>query len=127
MDGNLSYTDNSDIETGQQNARSAKWLGNLSLLYQFKSDIVFNATYQYTGERERDIEDSREPLKAYGLFNLTASIENIFTSGLTMRAGVKNLFDQEVLYPAALRGVLNYPQDYPRAGRQLWLKASYSF
>jgi len=43
---------------------------------------------------------------------------------ISFRAGVKNMFDQDIKYPAP---ELTYIDDYPRAGRQWWFQVAYDF
>jgi iron complex outermembrane receptor protein len=69
------------------------------------------------------------------VFDLTVSVSNFVKSGLTVRAGVKNIFDEEIVYPAPMVNFAAsappllpaYEDDYPRPGREFWLQADIRF
>lgn len=129
-DATLSYVDTNDVDIGTTNS-IANWLGNIGLWYEPASDLIFNVHGRYVGDRIRDPLDSREDLKAYFTADLTGSIRNLVISGLTLRGGLKNIFDAEVCDPAmtipdGAGGVMaTYSDDFPRAGRTWWLGLSY--
>ena len=54
----------------------------------------------------------------------TLSFNNISDRNISFRMGVKNIFDNQVKYPAP---VLTYLDDYPRDARQWWLQFVYDF
>jgi len=124
LDANLSYTDTQDLDTGQQIAGVPNWLGNIGLLYEPYRDVMLNLQYRYVGERNRNPADSRGDLDAYHTMNVTGTLFNLGTPGLTLRASVKNLFDEDVHYPAPID---TYPEDYPRPGREWWMGVTYDY
>lgn len=105
--------------------------GNIGLVYHPKRNYSVAAQYRYVGEREREAIDVRDDLEGYQVVDITASSSNLFISGFTLRAGVKNLFNEEVVYPAPMvffNGSLPaYEDDYPRPGREYWLQADVRF
>ena len=92
--------------------KSGPWGANLSNTYK-------------TGYRDQ--QGSERDVEAYSLWNITGSYEAI--KGLTLMAGVKNVFDKEP--PLTAQGLLFQKGYDPRytdpTGRALYLRASYSF
>ncbi len=78
--------------------------------------------YRHVGERKRSNTDTRDDMKAYNTVGFTLSRFNLRLKGLTVRLGVKNLFDEEVKAPDT-----NYIDDLPRPGRTWWTQISYEF
>ena len=122
LDGNLTIQNNNT-----QDGLSALWgaaqtLANVGVLYQAKTDRFVNVQYRYVGAREREAADTRSALAGYRTFDFTFSADKAWLPGLSLRAGVRNVFDADVVYPAPKA---TYPDDYPRPGRQWWLAASY--
>jgi len=132
LDGNLSFADTED-DTGESLNGAADWLANFGLLYKPADDYSLSLQYRYVGKRHRATDDNRDKLNAYNTLNLSAGILNIFTKGLTLRAGVRNLFDAEIKYPASVfkyeDGTVGYtyPDDFPGTGRESWIQMSYEF
>ncbi|OQX27558.1 MAG: hypothetical protein BWK80_04580, partial [Desulfobacteraceae bacterium IS3] len=98
LDGNLSFCSTED-DTGEPFNGAADWLANFGLIYKPADDYSLSLQYRYVGKRHRAPDDNRDKSNAYNTVNLTAGILNIFTKGLTLRAGVSNLFDAEIKYP----------------------------
>jgi outer membrane receptor for ferrienterochelin and colicins len=124
LDANLSYVDTEDRDTGRQIAGSANWLANLGFNYSPRADMTLNIQYQYVGDRNRGAQDTRDKLDGYQTVNLTGNLFNLGLRGMTLRAGVKNIFAEDVRYPADAN---TYPDDYPQPGRQWWMQLSYEF
>jgi len=64
--------------------------------------------------------------------DLTVSSSNVVIGGVTLRAGVKNVFDEEIKYPSPMVNFAGsllpaYEDDYPRPGREYWLQADVRF
>lgn len=133
-DANLSYVTSEDRISPQLNARGANWLANLSTIWQPKSNCTLTAHCRYVGPREREPLDSRGDMREYYTVDITSTIFNCWLKGITLGAGIKNVFDEDVRYPAPLERYgaganpyPSYPEDFPRTGRQWWLKLSYTF
>jgi iron complex outermembrane receptor protein len=132
IDGNVSYARADDV-SGNRIYGVAEFMGNLGLIYKIMTDLNFNAQYRYVGDRARQAEDSREYLQGFSLFDVTLSKANLFFDGVTLRAGVKNFFDETVVYPAfrvrtpdqAIRPA--YAEDYPQTGREFVIQISWQF
>ncbi len=131
LEANLSYVDTD--ESGHDIAESANWLANVGLMYQPHHMLALNLQYRYVGERNREIHDERPGLDEYHTIDITANIFNLIIEGLTLRAGIKNLFDEDVRYPAPMDQFLSnpphpsYPDDYPRPGRTWWVQVCHTF
>lgn len=122
FDGNLSVQ-NSDTQEGLTSLwGAAKRLANLGVLYQVNTDRYLNVQYRYVGARERETTDTRTALKGYQTVDFTFSADKVGVPALSLRAGVRNIFDADVVFPAPKA---TYPEDYPRPGRQWWLAANY--
>jgi iron complex outermembrane receptor protein len=127
-DGNLSYADTENNDTGDPLPGSSEWLGNIGLTFQPAADWSLFLRYRHVGKRARNTGDpaddpfGREELKGYDTLDITARVENVFTKGLGFFAGVKNLFDADIRYPSN-----SYIDDIFQPGREWWIQASYEF
>jgi len=132
LDATLSYVDTSDADIGAS-AVVANWLGNIGALYEVNPDLLFNLQGRYVGERQRAPQDPRDDLDDYFAVDATGTVYNLLISKLTLRAGVKNIFDADVRDPSS--GVVGlsetfiatYIEDLPRPGRTWWTSLSYDF
>jgi len=64
--------------------------------------------------------------------DVTARVFNFGYRGLTLRAGIKNLFNKDSRFPALLDNNVSpplpsYPGDYPQPGREAWAELAYNF
>ncbi len=123
LDGNVSLLDSESDDVVNSNWGTAQVLGNLGVLYQLATDRFVNAQYRYVGPRTRSADDTRSDLDAYQVVDVSVSLARLWVPALTLRAGIKNMFDADVRYPAPVN---TYQDDYPRPGRQWWLSADYS-
>jgi iron complex outermembrane receptor protein len=125
FNANLSYTAAQDDLTGTDFKNSPNWLSNAGLIWQPQTDWTAALNYRHAGKRNRGANDPRcESLDGYDALNLTLSKNNLFYKGTTLRCGVKNLFDADILYPA---NYFDYKEDYPQTGREWWIQMSYEF
>ncbi|MCK4389270.1 MAG: TonB-dependent receptor [Desulfobacterales bacterium] len=124
LNANVSYVDAKDKDTDKDLPYVANWTGNLGLIVQPLPQYSIALQYRYVGECTRAPDDRRDKLDAYDTLDLTASIFNLGFKGMTLRAGIKNLFDEDIVYPSPAG---TYPEDYPRPGREWWLKVSHEF
>ncbi|MCU7960539.1 MAG: TonB-dependent receptor [gamma proteobacterium symbiont of Bathyaustriella thionipta] len=122
VDGNLSYSDTESDESHQQLEGSINWLANVGLMYQPQHDWAFSAQYRYVGERNREASDTRSDLSGQHTIDLSANLFNAGMRGLTLRAGVRNLLDEDLVEPAPAN---TYADDFPRPGRSVWGQISY--
>jgi len=124
VDANLSYLNSKDNNTGESIVGSTDWIANLGINYQPASRTNLSLQYRYIDETYRQSTDTRDKLDAYATTDATLSLTELFGQSISFRAGIKNLFDEDVRYPAP---VLTYVDDYPRAGRQWWVQLAYDF
>jgi iron complex outermembrane receptor protein len=134
LDANLSHVHAQDAATVPEGAQAASWLANIGLMYQPNSLFNLALQYRYVSDRNREQADPRENLGAYHTVDITGSLFNLGFKGLILRAGIKNLFDEDVRYPAPLeefsffgRRYPTYPEDFPRPGRQWWCQITCKF
>lgn len=121
---NLSYTDAWHPAPGKDSDQRvggiANWLGNLAFFLRPFPRYMVTGRLLYVGDRY-----TREGwLDRYEIVDFTVSRMDLLTKGLTLRLGVKNLFDDTVIYIDERRdGVrLNGYQ-----GRTFWVQLSYDF
>jgi len=132
LDSTLSYVEATEADSNEHVADVAHLIGNLGLVYRPWTDYVFSTQYRYVSERERGENDPRDKLDGYELVDATAGVEDVWMTGLSLRGGVKNLFDADVRYPSPLVSfggsvMPSYPEDYPRPGREYWVEMGYEF
>jgi iron complex outermembrane receptor protein len=126
--GNLTWLDIHDDRTNREITGAGHWLANAGLEYRASQDLSLGLRLRQVGERSREANDTRAPLGGYQVTDISARLFNVAgTKGLTLRAGIRNLFDQDVRYPAMSMQLGIYPDDYPRGSRQWWALMSYSF
>jgi len=121
---NLSYVDARDKETHEKLEDIVDFMGNAGLIIQPWINTSLAFQYRYVGKRSRYPEDYRTRLNDYHTMDLTASVFHLPVKGMTIRCGVKNLLNADVVFPAH---PYTYLDDYPRPGRQWWLALSYEF
>ena len=124
VDGNISYLESDDNNTGLSLPGSTDWVGNLGINYQPLLRTNLALQYRYVGETYRQSTDTREKLDSYETVDATLTLSELLDQNITFRAGIKNLFNEDVRYPAP---VLTYVEDHPRARRQWWLQFTYNF
>lgn len=121
---NLTLSHTNAEKNGAQIYGVARTTGNMGLILQPMTDTTIVAQYRFVGDRQREQGDSRESLDGYKTVDIIASVSNVFYKGFSLRAAIKNLFDEDVKYPSTMPG---YPDDYPEAGRQISLQMLYEF
>jgi len=124
FNANLSYAETEDETNGGDMKNSPEWVSNAGLIWQPGSDWTGALNHRHVDKRHRGTEDPRESLDSYDTINLTLSRNNLFCKGMTLRTGIKNLFDEDILYPA---NCSDYKEDYPQTGREWWVQMSYEF
>jgi len=122
LDTNLTVTDVENKANKTEFANISNLLFNLGIIYQPVNDFSFNVQYRYTGEKEREVTDTRDKLDSFNTVDFTASFFNLIEDNFTLRFGVKNLLDEELFSPAPEN---TYVGDYPQPGREYWLSLAY--
>lgn len=131
LDGNLSFNHTHDGNTGADVPGAAKWLANAGLEWRVSQDASLDFRLRHVGSRSREATDTRGRLAGYDSMDVTARVFNLGYRGLTLRAGVKNLFNRDIRIPALIDERLSpfptYPEDYTQPGREAWAELTYSF
>ncbi|KJU83961.1 TonB-dependent receptor [Candidatus Magnetobacterium bavaricum] len=117
LDGNISYAYTHDNQTGKELTEATRWLGNVGVTYQLTSIMYLNLQDRYVGPTARGTTSTAAPLKGYNVINMTLSAENILAKCVTIRAGIKNIFDSDVRTMSSI----GYSEDYRQPGRQWWI------
>ena len=131
LDASVGYTNAKDQETDRQIPLSTNWQVNLGLIYQPRADATLALQYRQVGDFNREVADPRRDLNGYDKLDATASFANLGYRGLTLRLGAKNLFNENIRFPAPLasdpsgENIVGYAQDLPQGGRTWWLQLSY--
>ncbi len=120
---NLSYNDTWDGRStadGHEATGIAAWLGNLAVFVQPAAKLMLTARLSHVGDRYTP--DGR--VGGYDTVDLTISRTDLWRAGLTLRLGVKNLLDDEIVYLTdRISGLAE--DEFP--GRTWWLQLSYDF
>ncbi len=123
--GNLTYLDTLEHATDKSIPGSTHWLANAGLEYAASQDLTLAIQLRHSGDKARESADSRSSLGGHQVADLSARLFNVAgNKGLTLRAGIKNLFDRDVRIAAPAD---TYPNDYPVMDRQWWSTLTYSF
>ncbi|QTA79411.1 TonB-dependent receptor [Desulfonema limicola] len=130
MNLNISFADTNDSKTDEPITGAVDWLGNLGLVYRPANYCTLGFKYNYVGKRHRTPDDSRGDIDAYDSVDLTGIITH---KGLTWGAGITNIFNSNIVYPAPVykdeSGNMGYTyeEDFQRPGRKFWVRLSYDF
>lgn len=136
FDGNVTLIEAENEELEKRVPGVASVLMNAGIIYRLNRQFSVAGQYRYVGERERAPGDPRDNLKSYQTVDVTLTAKNLIGNdglrNLSLRGGVKNLFDDDVVYPASLTNfnsveIPSYPEDYPRPGREYWLQMDVHF
>ncbi|MFC1546002.1 TonB-dependent receptor plug domain-containing protein [Pseudomonadota bacterium] len=124
LDGNISYVRAINSATKLPLEGSANILGNLILTWQPIQNYTVTIWGNHVGARNRAAGDTRSKLAADTTIDVAFGALNLFNERATVRAGVKNVFDRKVKYPAPQA---MYQNDYPGDRRTFWGNIAYSF
>lgn len=124
---NVSYNDTRDdrtVEPGGKHAIGvADWLGNLAFFIRPLPKFMVTGRMLYVG----DSHTSEGWIDGYKSVDLTVSRMDLLKKGLTLRAGVKNVLNDDIIYVTSLpepdRNVLT--NEF--RGRSFWVQLSYEF
>ncbi len=130
LDGNVAFFDSDLNGTGNPIPGSSDWLGRLGGTLELTPETMLAIDYRVIDGFHRQAADPRPVLDGYGTINTTVTVRP--STGLTLRAGIQNVTDEDVRYPAFLgefngQSYVSYPGDLPRPERTWWLSASFDF
>lgn len=120
---NLSYNDTWDGRSaagGHESPGIAAWLGNLALFVQPAAKLMLTGRLLHVGDRYT----TGGRIAGYDTVDLSVSRMDLWKAGLTLRAGVKNVFDDTIVYLTQRPDGLS--EDEFR-GHTWWLQLSYDF
>lgn len=130
MDLNISFANTENGETDEPVTGAVDWLGNIGIIYIPAQYCTLALRYNYIGKRHRTPDDTRGDMDAYDSVDLTGTIKH---NGITCSAGLKNMFNSSIVYPAPVfkdeQGNIGYTyeDDFHRPGRKFWVQLSYDF
>jgi iron complex outermembrane receptor protein len=136
LDSNITVQKAEDENNSKPVVGVASVLANVGMIYRVDRQYSIAGQYRYVGERSRAESDLRDDLAGYQTVDVTVTMKHLFEhsamEGAVVRAGIKNLFDADVVYAAPLtnfNGVEkpSYADDYPRPGREYWLQMAVRF
>ncbi|OQX24424.1 MAG: hypothetical protein BWK80_20905 [Desulfobacteraceae bacterium IS3] len=137
LDANLSYTKSKDRETGAAIPETADWLANVGLIFQPFRNVSFALQYRYAGSRnfdETSAENTGDAPDDCHTADFTVNLWRFGVKGLTLRGGVKNLFEEDIRYPSssyyqnqAFVNNLSDSEDNLDSERWWWIQVSYEF
>jgi iron complex outermembrane receptor protein len=98
-----------------QNSVSARWMGNVAVLYHAQPNLLLSSRWNYVGDRAGG--------PGYDLFDFTISRTDLVAPGLSLRAGIKDAFNSRPTYlqqpPVGPVNTTTYP------GRSAWIEVSW--
>ncbi len=124
LDGNVSYVRAINNTTKRPLEGSTDLLGNLALTWMPVRNYTLTIWANHVGAKHRATGDTRSKLAADNTVDIAFGVINLFSRNITFRAGVKNLFDHDLRYPAP---AAMYRNDFPGGKRTLWSQIAYEF
>jgi outer membrane receptor protein involved in Fe transport len=120
---NYTYQSPKVKETGERLADVPSHLANLGVSAAIGPYVRLTPTLRIRSSRPRAEGDTRDTSPAYALVNVTFFVHNFFHT-LALSGLVYNVFNTSYSDPAPISTV---PEDYPRPGRSVFIKATYQF
>ena len=120
---NVSYVDSQDSRGGaggqEESLSEADWIGNVAILARPIQNLLFTCRWYHVSDRRGATSD----INGFDTVDLSANVFDPLIQGLTLRAGISNIFDDEITYLTGVP-IINFPE-YP--GRSAWIEISYDF
>lgn len=95
---------------------AAEWLGNVAVLFRATRRTLLAARLHHVGDRHLPTDP-----EGFDIVDLALTRSDLLAEGLQLRAGVKNVFDDEVRYVTVLPD-RNIVSTFP--GRTFWVQVS---
>ena len=125
LDFNFSYARTENRETGDKIPGSADILTNLGLTLKPVGWLSLSLQLHSAFERNQTPTFGDDVLEDYHLLDCTVRLRHPELQDLTLRLGIKNMFEEDFRFPSE-RTELGYESD-DRPGRFWWLSLSYQF
>lgn len=123
LSANVSWTDPEDERFTRDVLAASKWLGNLTFHTRLMPELLLAARWNHVGDRGTLA--GSPAIDGYDVLDVTAT-STALSNGLTLRGGVKNAFDDEVIYLTTLPPPLN-PIEQQFGGRVWWGEVGWRF
>jgi len=120
---NYTYQDVVDLQSSGTPGGVPEHLANVGFTTAVTDYFSVSPTVLVRSKRARSSRDPREETAGYALLNVNVRLRNIFET-VELALGLRNVLDKGYVDPAPL---ITMPGDYPRPGRQLFIKGSYKF
>jgi len=120
--GNYAWQRAEDEETGKRTADAPGQQAYLRADWRFWPDWVCSPQATWVGDRARAADDVRPEIDDYTLVDVTLRRSNLLKN-LEVALSLRNLFDEDAREPSA--SLETIPEDYPLAGRSLWVSLNW--
>lgn len=120
--GNYARQRAKDEETGKRIADAPGQQAYLRADWRFRPDWVVSPQATWVGDRARAAGDPRPEIDDYALVDVTLRRSNLLKN-LEVALSLRNLFDEDAREPSA--SLETIPDDYPLAGRSLWVSLNW--
>lgn len=136
---NGSLIDTRETSSGDAVALAPDWLMNFDLSLPLRPNLSGLLHVRAVGERHRESGDPRgATLEGYTRTDIALNWRDVWTKGMSLRAGVTNVLDADIRQPALMTSISDYvekttlvapsfPDDLPQPGRAGWLQLTYDF
>lgn len=118
--GNYAWQRAEDEETGRRVADAPGQQAYLRADWRFRPDWLLSPQATWVGDRARAAGDLRDEIDDYTLVDVTLRKSNLLKH-LDIAFSAHNLFDEDARGPSDGQ----IPDDYPLAGRSIWLELSW--
>ena len=118
--GNYAWQRAEDEETGRRVADAPGQQAYLRADWRFRPDWLLSPQATWVGDRARAAGDLRDEIDDYTLVDVTLRKSNLLKH-LDIALSAHNLFDEDAREPSDGQ----IPDDYPLAGRSIWLELSW--
>lgn len=120
---NYTYQHPKYKEIGERLPDVPAHLANLGVTVGIGKHFCVTPTLLIRGIRPRRTDDDREDVAGYALINVNVQAKNLFKT-LEISAMINNLLDTDYVDPDPKYAI---PDDFPRPGRSVFIKATYTF
>ncbi len=122
---NLSYLADRSNDTQDALVGASRWMGNTVLRVKPFTDLTVSTRLHFVSKRLRhqELQDTQSEVPGYATIDLGLSQTNLLRKGLTLKGGVRNLLDKEILVSRSNPTV----HDIRLPGRTWWLQLAQKF